>query len=176
MSDSLRLSSFEQLLEEEISLHSLSSADKVRLKDEYTSLSLVAKSQNQMLTQEDLFYSICTEEKSFRHIKRVLAFSLRFLSRTFNECIMESFFSKVKDTDEAGRLLKHETVEKLCFIRSNGPHPLVAKPLIRAALNEHFKEKGKGEWHFVTDADKFFISSSVTHQIEAAKKQFSLFD
>jgi hypothetical protein len=86
---------------------------------------------------------------------------------------LESIFSTIKETDAAGKPFTHETVEKLCFIRCNGPDPLVAKSLVRGALNEHF---GSKTWHFHTDAHQFFASAAVSTQIESAKKKFSLFD
>ena len=86
---------------------------------------------------------------------------------------LRAFFSKVKDTDDAGKPLNYKTVEHLCFIGSNGPNPLVSKPLVRAALDNKFESK---EWHFVTESKKFFVSKNVQHQIQEAKNEFRLFE
>ena len=52
--------------------------------------------------------------------------------------ILESF-SKVQIFDDAGKPLNYKTVEKLCFIRSNGPNRLTAQRLIRVAFDEKFE-------------------------------------
>ena len=172
----VRHDSFSDLLEIPFSPHSLKEDEKNRLKEEYRTLCLIAKDINKkekFKFIEQFWYLLLTSENYFKHIKFLLKFALRPLSRTYNETILESFFSKVKDTDDAGKPLKYETVEKLCFIRSNGPNPLTAKGLVRAALDEKFKGK---EWHFVTDSKKFFVSKNVQNQIQEAKKEFSLFE
>ena len=90
-----------------------------------------------------------------------------------NEGTCESFLKNLKDTDEAGKPLDYETVENLCFIRFNGPNPLMAKTLIRGELNKHVQKKA---WHFITDSHKYFISATVSRQLKAAREEFSLFD
>ena len=67
-----------------------------------------------------------------------------FLNRSFNECIVESEVSSVEDISTSSRHLKDENVEKLNFISSNGPHPLVSMSLVDDMLTNHF---GK-DWHF----------------------------
>ena len=71
-----------------------------------------------------------------KDLQKIIDFGFRFLGRTLNECVLESFFLMINETDSAGRPLSHETVEKICFIRCNGPNPLVAKSIVRSALNE----------------------------------------
>ena len=93
---------------------------KKRLKEEYQTLCLIAKDiKKKIKTIEEFWYILLTNEIYFKNIKFILKFALRPLSRTYNETILESFFSKVKDTDDAGKCLNYKTVENLCFIRSN---------------------------------------------------------
>ena len=123
-------------------------------------------------TMEDVLYQVYTEPSLFSTIKKVLCYSLRWLSKTFNEGNCESFFNTLKETDDAGRPLDNHKVENLCFIKCNGLNPLSAKPLIRGALNRHFPKA----WHFISISEShFFISAAVSKQLKAAKEEFSLF-
>jgi hypothetical protein len=172
----LRTFFLHELMSQPCSPHSLDSKDRLRLSEEFKTLYLVAIEEmkaGKISSQEQLYYNICTKENLHRHSKNILAFALRFLSRTMNECIMESFFSTIKETDSAGKPFTHETIEKICFIRCNGPDPLVANSLVRAALNEHFKTTN---WHFLTEGQQFYTSAAITTQVEHAKQKFSLFE
>ena len=122
---------------------------------------------------EDTLYKVYTEPSLYSNSKKVLAYALRWLSKTFNESKCESFFHALKEIDDSGKPLNFETVEDLCFIKYNGPNPLKAKTLIRGALNRHFDKK---PWHFVTESKKFFISPCVSGQLKEANESFSLFD
>ena len=118
-------------------------------------------------------YKIYTEPSLYVNSKRALGYSLTWLSKTFNEGTCESFLKNLKDTDEAGKPLDYETVENLCFIRFNGPNPLMAKTLIRGELNKHVQKKA---WHFITDSHKYFISATVSRKLKTAREEFSFFD
>ena len=152
-------------------------SERKRLKEEYETLHMVALkiisnrkgvTQNKV-SQEENFYEICTNSDYFQNCKRILAFALRFLSRSFNECGVESAFSNIKQTDSDGRPYSHETVEKLCFIKFNGPYPLVFQSLIRKALAKRF---GNGNWHFITNNQIFFTSTCITSQIKMQRNNF----
>ena len=96
-----------------------SDQEKTWLTEEFRGFCIVAKQLMKRRTfksQEDLWYCILTEEVNYQHCKEMLVFAVHFLSRTFDETILESFFAKVKDTDKDGRPLKHETCEKTCFL------------------------------------------------------------
>ena len=121
---------------------------------------------------EDILYKVYTEPSLYSNSKKVLAYSLRWLSKTFNESNCESFFHALKDIDESGKPLNFETVEDLCFIKCNGPNPLKAKTLIRGALNRHFDKK---PWHFLTESKKFFISSMCQWSVTGGQSEFFSF-
>ena len=158
--------------------HSLTEKEESVLRDEYVSLILVIESvmsgmPDKKTPMEDILYKVYTEPSLYSNSKKVLAYSLRWLSKTFNESNCESFFHALKDIDESGKPLNFETVEDLCFIKYNGPNPLKAKTLIRGALNRHFDKK---PWHFLTESKKLFISPCVSGQLQEANQSFSLFD
>ena len=161
--------------------HSLTEKEESVLKEEYATLILVIKSVMSGIPEktlkktpmEDILYKVYTEPSLYSNSKKVLAYALRWLSKTFNESKCESFFHALKEIDDSGKPLNFETVEDLCFIKYNGPNPLKAKTLIRGALNRHFDKK---PWHFVTESKKFFISPCVSGQLKEANESFSLFD
>ena len=90
----------------------------------------------------------------FKHCKRLNAFALRFLNCSFNDGIIEVKVSSLKSISTGKRPLQQKTTEMLNFICTNGPHPLVAMPLVDDFLNAHF---GK-DWHFTVNQSKFFVS------------------
>ena len=65
-------------------------------------------------------------------------FVLRSLNRSFNECVIESEVSCIENISTSSRHLKDENVEKLNFISTNGPHPLVSLNLVDDMLTNHF--------------------------------------
>ena len=85
-------------------------------------------------------------------------FALKFLTRTFNECTVESQVSAISQIETTSRPLSHENAQKLAFINKNGPHPLVAMDVVEEALNLHFKGK---PWHFVLSNSKYYTSKAV---------------
>ena len=177
--DSVRETAFKELLEIKNSPHSMSQKDKDCLIDQYKTLLMNAKEemkQSPSKTAEAVIYKICTKESSYHHIKPLLAYVMRWLSISFNECVVEALFSQILDTDDVGKPFALETVDNICYIRHNGPHPLVAKPLVRAALDQHFGKNKDKSWHFITSSNKFFTSKSHTTEMKEGKEKFSLFD
>ena len=63
------------------------------------------------------------------------------------------------------RPLNDLNAEKLNFISSNGPHPLVSMGLVEDTLSNYF---GK-DWHFTLSQSKWFISKTVDRQFREAK-------
>ena len=173
---SIRKSLFSDFVQIKFSPQTLLQVEKQRLKEEYSTLCTNAPTiinREKPKTPETFWYALCTKEEYYSDIKYLLAFVIKPLTRTYNETYLESFFSKVKLTDDVGKPLNYETVENLCFIRGNGPHPLAAKPLLRAALNEKFKGE---EWHFTTVTNDFYTSACVQNQIKEAQKEYNLFN
>ena len=88
------------------------------------------------------------------------------LTRTFNECTVESQVSAIDSIDSSLRHLKHITADKLSFISSNGPHPLHALNVIEEALDLYFKGK---KWHFVRSDTKYYSSKVVDRLFREAE-------
>ena len=86
-----------------------------------------------------------------------------YITRTFNECSVESQVPTINSVDTSSRRLKHEMAEMLTFISTNGPHPLASLNVIEDALNRHFKEK---QWHFVLSNSQYYTSKVVDRQIK----------
>ena len=127
--------------------------------------------KSKTFTQEELIYEVCTKEEHYKDCKNFLHFGWRFLAKTLNECELEAHFITINETDSSGRPFTHATIEKICYIRINGPDPLVAQPLVKLALDEHFN----GKWHFTTDRNSFFTSPAIKTQTKAAHEKFTLF-
>ena len=85
-------------------------------------------------------------------------FALKFLTRTFNECTVESQVSAISQIETSSRSLSRENAHKLAFISKNGPHPLVAMDVVKEAPNLHFKGK---PWHFALAKSKYYVSKAV---------------
>ena len=105
-----------------------------------------------------------TEETYYKNCKFVSFIALKYLNRS-HECIVECAVSYVEDIDTSGRPLKDENVEKLNFIATNGPHPLVSMNLVDDMLTNYF---GK-DWHFITTQSKWFVSKTVDRHFQCAR-------
>ena len=106
---------------------------------------------------EQVWYMLLTEKDYYNNCKFVNNYVLMFLNRSSNECIVESEVSSVEDISTSSRHLKDENVEKLNFISSNGPHPLVSMSLVDDMLTNHF---GK-DWHFTIAQSTYFVSIAI---------------
>ena len=89
-------------------------------------------------------------------------FALRFLTRTSNECVVESQVSAIENIETSSRHLKHVMGEKLSFIKTNGPHPYSSLTVIEDALDKHFAGK---PWHFVLMDSHYYTSKVVDNKI-----------
>lgn len=87
--------------------------------------------------------------------------ALKYLNRSHNE----SAVSSVERIDTSGRPLKDDNVDKLNFISTNGPHPLVSIKLVDDMLTNYF---GK-DWHFTQTRSKWFISKTVDRHFQRAR-------
>ena len=114
---------------------------------------------------KDMWYVLLTEEAFYKNCKYVNNFSLKFLNRSFNECIVESEVSSIEAIEAKGRPLKQENVDKLNFISTNGPHPLMSMKLVEDFMNNYFGS----EWHFTLQKSKWFVSKTIDQKFQEAK-------
>ena len=114
---------------------------------------------------EQIWYALLTEEKYFENCQYICHFVLQFFNRSFNECVVESEVSNVEAVQCSERPLKDENADKLNFISSNGPNPLVSRSLVEEMLNRRF---GK-DWHFTLLDSKWFVSKVVDRHFQLAK-------
>ena len=122
-----------KLLDTPHGINPLLSDEKERLLAEYVTLHMNAmrvigdlKHENSEFTLEQVWYALLTEEMYYKNCKFINFISLKYLNRSHNECIVESAVSNVEEIDRRDRPLKDENVEKLDFLATNGPHPLVS--------------------------------------------------
>ena len=105
--------------------YSLTEKEESVLREEYATLILVIKSVMSEMPEktpmEDILYRVYTEPSLYSMSKKVQAYALRWLSKTFNESNCESFFHALKEND-SGKPLNFEIVENLCFTRAPVGH------------------------------------------------------
>ena len=166
LSDEIRKENFETLLEQKCGSTPLKEDEKIRLKAEYTSLLVIVSSlldsDQKFQSPEEIWYTLLTTETYYKSCLNVNEFALRFLTRTSNECIVESQVSTIENIETSSRHLKHVEGEKLCFIKTNGPQPYSSLAVIEDALDKHFKGK---PWHFVLMGKQYFTSKVVDRKI-----------
>ena len=123
------------------------------------------KGEDNQFTLEQVWYTLFTEETYYKNCKFLNFIALKYLNRSHNECIVKSAVSSVEEIDTSGRPLKDENVEKLNFIATNGPHPLVSMNLVDDMLTNYF---GK-DWHFTIAQSKWFVSKTVDRHFQCAR-------
>lgn len=165
-----RKESFKQLMDMPHGINTLLADEKLRLMSEYLTLYTNAMEVSKELSGdgfkiEQLWYILLTKENYYNNCKFINHFALQFFNRSFNECIVESEVSSVEAIQTSERPLKDENAEKLNFISSNGPHPLVSMSLVEDMLTRHF---GK-DWHFTLNDSKWFVSKIVDRHFQTAK-------
>ena len=168
-----RQASFEQLLNESHGVTPLLDNEKDRLKAEYVTLHLNAMMVSKKLNEEGyidlkaerIWYLLLTDEKYYHSCKFLNYFCLKFLNRSINECIVEAEVSNVESIQTSGRPLKDVNAQKLNFIASNGPHPLVSSKLIDDMLTNRFGR----DWHFMIVNSKWFVSKTVDRHFQLAR-------
>ena len=166
-----RKESFVQLLEFPCGINPLVNDEKVRLIAEYATLHqrvLHELKGDDALKLESLWYVLLTEEEYYKNCKFANHFCLHFLNRSFNECIVESEVSSVGEIQTSSRPLKDENAEKLNFIASNGPHPLVSQKLVDDMLSRHFG-KDSLHWNFTIAKSKWHVSKTVDRHFQSAR-------
>ena len=168
-----RCNAFQELMKCQVGPSPLLAEDKRILSAQFVTLcmhadTVVAKlsEKPQKICQNDVWYKLLTEDSYYKHCKKVNAFALRFLNRSFNEAVVEFEVSNLKQTSTETRALKQRTTEMLNFISTNGPHPLVSMSLVDSFLSSYF---GK-DWHFCVNVSKYFISQCVDARFKAARQ------
>ena len=58
---------------------------------------------------EEMLYSLLKKEEYYNQLLTLYEYALRFLTRTSNECIVESQVSSIENIETSSRHLKHET-------------------------------------------------------------------
>ena len=75
---------------------------------------------------EELWYYLFTTEEVYKGREDIFQVAVQFLVRSFNECIVESYFSAIVEVH--GNLsrprLSAETASMITFIQRNGPDPI----------------------------------------------------
>ena len=168
-----RKESFQKLLELSHGINSLLDDEKKRLESEYVTLHMNAMvvfeelkdSSESKFKIERIWYKLLTEENYYQHCKFVNFICLKFLNRSLNEYIVESEVSSLEQIQASDRPLKDENAEKLHFIASNGPHPLVSMSLVDDILDNHF---GKN-WHFTLANSKWYVSKTIDRHFQFAR-------
>ena len=144
--------------------------EKKRISAEYLTTVLnaekVVKESNHEISQKDIWYELLTKEPLYKNCKKLNAFAILFLNRSFNEAIVEVEVSSLKNISTERRPLLQKTTEMLDFISTNGPHPLVSMQLVDDFLDAHF---GK-DWHFTINQSKWLVSKVVDQHFKSAKE------
>ena len=164
--DEHRREIFLSLLNEKHSPVPLSVDEKERLKAEYATMLVYAEELKDFKSSEDTWYRLLTDERYYGNLKNINEFALRFLTRTTNECTVESQVSAIESIENSSRRLKHLTAERLSFISTNGPHPYASLKVIEDSLNRYFKSK---PWHFVLSNCKYYTSKVVDRQVQESQ-------
>ena len=165
MPDEVRKTSFEQLLKKKCGPVPLKEEEKVRLRAEYSTLLVIVSSSfrdHKFRSPEEMWYSLLTKEEYYKQLMTLNEYALRFLTRTSNECIVESQVSSIENIETSSRHLKHVMGERLSFIKTNGPHPHFSLKVIEDALDRHFDGK---PWHFVLMDSHYYTSKVVDSEI-----------
>ena len=162
----VRREKFISFLDEKHSPVPLNEQEKERLKAEYATLLVHAEELSDLKTVEAIWYKLLTEERYYENCKNVNEFALRFLTRTTNECTVESQVSAIESIEHSSRRLKHLMAERLSFISTNGPHPFASLKVIEDSLNKYFNGK---PWHFVLSNSKYFTSKVVDRQMRESQ-------
>ena len=142
--------------------------EKSRLEAEFQTLLVVVaslRSETTFSRAEDIWIQLLTKEVYYKRMQYLNNFSLRFLTRTFNECTVEAQVStiNINEIETSKRRLSCTTSERLTFIATNRPHPLQCLKVVEDALDKHFENK---PWHFVMCGTKYFASKVVDRQVK----------
>ena len=115
----------------------LKNDEKARISAEYATILVhvtTLKGNANIKRCEEFWYQLLSTKEYYENCLNINEFALRFLTRTFNECTVESQGSAI-DSIDSSLNLKHITADKLSFTSSNGPHPLHALNVIEEALD-----------------------------------------
>ena len=168
------------LLNIKVSPHPLLLDEKERIKKEYVTMLMNVDEVKEKLkivhgnnlTSENIWYEILSNENYYENCKEINNFALRLLTRSLNECSVEVEVSIIGSIETHRRPLHHDTVNRLNFIKSNGPHILFSMKVVEDALNMHF---GKGKkWHFVMSQSKYVTSKAIDNIFKEAESEPNL--
>ena len=82
------------------------------------------------ISATQIWFELLSNERYFKNCKKFNAYALKFLNRSFNEGIVEVEVSSLNKISSESRPLQQQTTDKLNFISTNGPHPLVSSGLV----------------------------------------------
>ena len=100
-----------------------------------------------------MYENIFKTPRLYKDIPEALHLALTGLSRTHCEAVVEGMGSILGLHSQNRTRLDPKTVEAETIVRWQGPHPSeIAKPLIQAALDNHFN--AIDNWHFCVTWDK----------------------
>ena len=125
----------------------------------------VKENTDKKLNQTELWYILLTEERYFKNCIHFNYFASKIISRTANEGIVEVEVKSIKDISTSKRPLQNITTERLNFVSTNGPHPLVSENLIKDSLDSYF---GK-DWHFLRSNSSHYTSKVVDRHFKEAR-------
>lgn len=125
----------------------------------------VKENTDKKLNQTELWYILLTEERYFKNCIHFNYFALKIINRSANEGIVEVEVKSIKDISTSKRPLQNITTERLNFISTNGPHPLVSENLIKDSLDSYF---GK-DWHFLRSNSSHYTSKVVDRHFKEAR-------
>ena len=74
-----------------------------------------------------------------------MKFVAEIITRSYNECIVETMCKYLSDHNDTGRPLASSTLMKEVFVSHNGPPSWAAANIIEQSLNNYF---GGKTWHF----------------------------
>jgi len=124
--------------------------------------------------QMGLYGKLLVTPKLYENIPDILHLALTALSRTHCEAVVEGMGSVLGLHMQNRNSLDPKTVESETTIRWQGPFPSgIAKPLVEAALDCHFK--GRDNWHFCVkwDRAKHYARSEVLNRLEEDAKKYN---
>ena len=92
-----------------------------------------------------LWYKIFTNPLLYQGLTEFMKFVAEIITRSYNECIVETMCKYSSDHNDTGRPLASSTLMKEVFVSHNGPPSWAAANIIEQSLNNYF---GGKTWHF----------------------------
>ena len=86
------------------------------------------------------------------------------------KCTIINIMFSIKGRGASSSPLKDENAEKLNFVASNEPHPLVNQNLVDYMLSRYFG-KNSFHWNFTTVQSKRYVSKTINGHFQSAKNK-----